>query len=298
VREWSAEVTVDAGLVTRLIREQFPDVELRSINLLGEGWDNTMWLVDDEWVFRFPRRSYVLTGILNELRLLPGLAPLLPLPIPVPELVGEPSGVFPWPFYGCRLLPGVELADADLDEAALTRLARPLAEFLRALHGLDLDADLPVDPVGRADMTVRVPRARQYLEEVVGLGLWRPPAVVDELLEAASRLPPAEATATCHGDLHLRHLLVDDGGEATGVIDWIDLSRNDPSVDLVLYWAALPPQGRSEFLDVYGDVTDEQLLRARVLTLFLCGVLAVYGEHERRPSLKRAAVEGLARTCR
>ena len=298
MREWSAEVTVDAELATRLVREQFPDVELGTISLLGEGWDNTMWIVDDEWVFRFPRRSYVLAGIQNELKLLPDLAPLLPLPIPVPELVGEPSDTFPWPFYGCRLLPGRELADADLDEAALTRLARPLAEFLRTLHALDLDADLPIDPVGRADMSVRVPRTRQYLEEVASLGLWRPPPLVDNLLAAAAALPEAEPTAVCHGDLHLRHLLVDDGGEPTGVIDWIDLSRNDPCVDLVLYWAVLPPGGRDEFRNVYGAITEEQLLRARVLTLFLCSVLAVYGEHEGRPSLKRAAVDGLARTCR
>jgi aminoglycoside phosphotransferase (APT) family kinase protein len=123
-------------------------------------------------------------------------------------------------------------------------------------------------------------------------------ALVEELLAAAATLPEAEPTAICHGDLHLRHLLVDDGGEPTGVIDWIDLSRNDPSVDLVLYWAVLPPKGRGEFREVYGGVTEEQLLRARVLALFLCGVLAVYGEHEGRPSLKRAAVDGLARTCR
>jgi aminoglycoside phosphotransferase (APT) family kinase protein len=298
VREWSAEVTVDAELATRLIREQFSDVALRSISLLGEGWDNTVWLVDDEWVFRFPRRANVLSGIENELRVLPRIAPLLPLPIPVPELVGEPSSAFPWPFYGCQLLPGRELADAELDDASLTRLARPLAEFLRTLHALQVDVDLPVDPVARAEMTRRVPRARQYLAEVESLGLWRRPPAVDALLEEAEALPPPHATAICHGDLHLRHLLVDDDGAPTGVIDWIDLSRNDPCVDLVLYWSALPPEGRNGFLQTYRAVTDEQLLRGRVLALFLCGVLAVYGEHERRPGLKRAAVEGLARTCR
>jgi aminoglycoside phosphotransferase (APT) family kinase protein len=298
VREWSAEVTVEAELATRLIREQFPDVELRSIDLLGEGWDNTMWLVDEEWVFRFPRRSSVISGIENELSVLPRLAPLLPLSVPVPAFVGQPSDRFPWPFYGCRLLPGRELADAGLDDASRTRLARPLAVFLRTLHAVELDVEVPVDPVGRADMARRVPRAREYLDQVVSLGLWRPPPLVDEILDAANALPKAVPSAICHADLHLRHLLVDDSGEPTGVIDWIDVSRNDPCVDLVLYWSALPPAGRSEFLDVYGEVTEAQLLRARVLALFLCGVLAVYGEHEGRESLKRAAVEGLARTCR
>jgi hypothetical protein len=49
VREWTAEVTVDAGLARRLIGGQFPELELGSLELLGEGWDTTVWLVDEEW---------------------------------------------------------------------------------------------------------------------------------------------------------------------------------------------------------------------------------------------------------
>ena len=49
--EWSAEVTVDEPLARRLIAAQFPEVSLRELTLLGEGWDNTVWLVDGRWVF-------------------------------------------------------------------------------------------------------------------------------------------------------------------------------------------------------------------------------------------------------
>jgi aminoglycoside phosphotransferase (APT) family kinase protein len=42
---------------------------------------------------------------------------------------------------------------------------------------------------------------------------------------------------------------VDDRGGPAAVIDWIDLSRNDPAVDLVLFWSLLPPDGRAEFRD-------------------------------------------------
>jgi hypothetical protein len=90
---------------------------------------------------------------------------------------------------------------------------------------------------------------------------------------------------------------VDEAGAPTAVIDWIDLSRNDPCVDLVLFWSLLPPAGRAEFLAVYGPLGDEQFVRARVLALFLCAVLAVYGHTEGIEPLKRAAVAGLDRTC-
>jgi len=116
--------------------------------------------------------------------------------------------------------------------------------------------------------------------------------VVDDAVE----LGPLEPTALVHGDLHLRHLLVDDAGRAQAVIDWIDLSYNNPGVDLVLYWSVLPPEGRREFRAVYGTITDDQLLCARLLSLFLCGTLAVYGHHEGMPRLKREAIAGLDRT--
>jgi hypothetical protein len=44
-------------------------------------------------------------------------------------------------------------------------------------------------------------------------------------------------------------------------------------------------------------VTDQRLLRARVLSLFLCGTLALFGRHEGLPALEREAIAGLDRTC-
>jgi aminoglycoside phosphotransferase (APT) family kinase protein len=189
VREWSAEVTVDAELVRQLIQEQF-NWDVGSLRLLGEGWDNTVWLVEERWTFRFPRRSMVVSGIENEMAVLPKLAPLLPLPIPLPTFLGRPTADFEWPFYGAPFLPGRELAEAELDDEALIALGRPLAEFLRALHSTDLEVEVPVDPVRRADMAVRVPRTTQFLDEVDALGLWRRAPVVADVLASALELPP------------------------------------------------------------------------------------------------------------
>jgi aminoglycoside phosphotransferase (APT) family kinase protein len=296
VREWDAEVVVDEGLARRLIGGQFPDVELRSLEPLGVGWDNTVWLVDEAWTFRFPRRTMVIPGLRNEIEHLPTLAPLLPLPIPVPTLIGEPTADFSWPFYGAPFLPGRELADAGLNEDDRAELARPLARFLRALHGLELDVELPLDPVRRADMPFRVDRTRARMRELEAEAIWSAPETVEELLVEAGTLAPPEPVAICHGDLHLRHLLVGDDGLPAAVIDWIDLSRNDPAVDLVLFWAALPPEARDAFVAEYGEISDEQLLRARVLSIFLCGTLALYGRHEGLPALEREALESLGRT--
>jgi aminoglycoside phosphotransferase (APT) family kinase protein len=298
---WSPELVVDEALARALVGDRLPHLRDAPMRLLGEGWDSTVWLAGDEWLFRFPRRQAVVPGFLREVEVLPRLAPSLPLPVPVAEVRGEPDARFRWPWAGFRLLPGRELADAGADDAARARHGRELGRFLRALHDVDPAAAtvagelLPVDPVRRADMPFRVGRTEEQLERLAALGLWRPPAALAALLDRARRLPEPAELVVCHGDLHLRHLLVADDGGLAGVIDWIDVCRADAAIDLLLYWGHLTPAGREAFHEEYGPVDDARLLRARVLTVSIWGVLAEYAHDVGLERLGREAVAGLDR---
>jgi aminoglycoside phosphotransferase (APT) family kinase protein len=296
VSEWSPEVVVGADRARRLIGAQFPQVDTGSLRLLGEGWDNTVWLAGGRWAFRFPRRTAALPGFERELAVLPRLAPLLPLAVPRPVFRGRAGHGFPWPFSGAELIPGGEAEQAVLTDAQRARAARPLARFLRALHSADPE-DLPADPMGRADMALRSPWAIARLAAESEAAIWDPPPRLLELIEDARTLPPPPATVTCHGDLHGRHLLVDGQGLPTGVIDWGDVCRADPSVDLPLYWSFLPPAARPAFVDEYGPVGADGLLRARVLAVFLSATLAVYGRSVGMADLERGAVAALRRAA-
>jgi aminoglycoside phosphotransferase (APT) family kinase protein len=225
---------------------------------------------------------------------LPQFAPLLPLPVPRPAFVGPPTDEYPWPFFGCELLPGVEAGDAALGEDARVEIGLELARFLRALHAIELDEPLPLDFNGRADMAKRSALAREELAELERLGLWSTPARARRLLEEAEDLPPPEPPVVVHGDLHFRHLLVDRGA-AAGVIDWGDVCRADPAIDLPLLWSFVPPEGRAAFLDTYGEVGEAQLLRARVLAIQLSAVLARYGHLEGLEGVEREGLAGLER---
>ena len=131
--EWAAEVDLDEGRVRSLIGGQFPDVSLDGLAPLAAGWDNALWVTGEGIAFRFPRRAIAVPGVEREIALLPALAPRLPLPIPVPAWVGLPAEGYRWPFFGARLLPGSEIADAPL-EGARAPFGLTLAGFLRALH--------------------------------------------------------------------------------------------------------------------------------------------------------------------
>jgi aminoglycoside phosphotransferase (APT) family kinase protein len=287
-RRPQAEQRVDEERVRNLIRAQFAPLPERSIVALSEGWDYTVYLVDDAWTFRFPRRVFVLAGTEREIAVLPQLD--LPAAVPRPEYVGAPSEAFPWPFYGARYIPGGEAV--GLDDGARMRLARPLGRFLRALRAYELD--LPVDLQRRSDMTVRVPRAREALADLAEV--WRPPPRIEDVLREAEALPPAEPTALVHGDLHFRQLLVQ-GGELTGVIDWVDVCRADPGQDFVPFWTLLPLAARTELLEEYGPISEESLLRGRVLALGLNAVLARYGRDEGLRAIEVEALAGLDRAA-
>lgn len=259
-------------------------------------------MVEEEWAFRFPRREIAIPGVERELVVLPRLAPLLSVPIPVPRFVGRASERFPWPFFGAPLLPGREPADAALTDDERADFGAQLGRVLRTVHAqevrvvVDPDAVLPVDFNRRADMVVRVSLARENLAQLRVLELWRAPALVERILASAEELPQATGDlALTHGDLHQRHVLVADGAIAA-IIDWGDVCLADPCIDLALVWSLLTPPGRERFFAHYGAVTEEQRLRSRVLAIGLDSMLARYAHDVRHTSLQRECLAGLERT--
>ena len=274
---------MDERLVRALLA-QFPELELESLRPLAEGWDNSVWLVNERHAFRFPRRQIAIAGVELELAVLPKLAPLLPFPVPEPVFRGRPTDEYPWPFFGSALLPGQETCDAVLDDDARLAVALQMAGFLRTLHAVELDEPLPVDANARADMTTRVPLARDQLAELEAHGVWRAPEAVGRMLETAERLQPAELRAVVHGDLHFRHVLVE-GDSVTGVIDWGDLCRSDPAIDLPLLWGFVPVEGRagvSRRLRAGRGGAVAARAGARVLRLGRAGALRHAGEPPER----------------
>jgi aminoglycoside phosphotransferase (APT) family kinase protein len=294
MEEWAADVVVDATWARRLIRSQVPSLAVETLESAGEGWDVTAWRVDHDWCFRFPRRAVVVDGLLRERAVLPRLAPHLPFAIPAAVFAGEPEDDYPYPFLGARFIEGAEPVGAG-DELALD-----VARFLRELHAVEPAAVggdlLPYDAVRRGDMQRRVPMTQRRFDQIAAAGIWTAPPEIRRIVADAEALPKPTRAHLAHGDLHLRQLLTL-GGRLTGVIDWIDICLADPAIDLMAYWALAGEEARPAFVEAYGPIDEEQLLRARVLALFLWGTIALYGREEGLPVLEREAVAGLERAA-
>jgi aminoglycoside phosphotransferase (APT) family kinase protein len=107
---------------------------------LGRGTESVAYLVDGEWVARFPAVPAAQATLRRELALLPALRPALPLATPVFEHVGRSRTDLVFVAY--RSISGVPLTADTFDalgpgeqEAALASLA----EFLQALHAFPLE---------------------------------------------------------------------------------------------------------------------------------------------------------------
>lgn len=104
--QWEPQQILEPPLALDLIREQFPDLPLFKIRLLGAGWDNTAFVINEDLIFRFPRREIAVPLVETEWCVLPKLGPRLSLPIPIPKWRGSPTSRFPWPFIGYKMLAG------------------------------------------------------------------------------------------------------------------------------------------------------------------------------------------------
>ncbi len=295
---WTAEVEVPAERAAAFVAEQFPQLGPRSLTPLGEGWDNAAFLVNDAWVFRFPRRAVAAELIATESRVLPRIALELPLAVPVPVFVGHASAGYPWPFAGHRLLRGTPISKTPASECDDPALARTLGKFLRALHTIDAEplgaAGLPEDTIGRLDHARMRPKFFERLSALHAAGLVRDAGALTAFLDGVAPMRArSERLAVVHGDLYARHVLVDELLRATGIIDWGDVHYGDPALDLAIAFSVVSPRARDIFFDAYGAVDSRTLELARYRAIYHSAMTAHYGLCVGDTELMQSGTRGL-----
>jgi aminoglycoside 2''-phosphotransferase len=122
------------------IRRVYPDLRVTSARLNTHGQNNNILIVNDRYVFRFPKYPQLIDILKVEAEILLASHKHLPLPVPNPEFIhldGQPVGEA---FLGYAMIPGKPLyRDAFQkinDEGTLDAIAEQLAGFLQAMHNL------------------------------------------------------------------------------------------------------------------------------------------------------------------
>ena len=261
------EVAYGAWLSVERLLERIDDPEIEfmpdSVSLLvawlrnraasvvqpEQGWDSVTTVVEGQWLDRQPRYPDFETQLRTEARLMPRVAPLVPLPVPVPVVLEEePLRV------RHRMIPGSPASEEALD----AEQGRRLGEFLRSLHDLPVsvyvEAGLPDAVAARAELLATLERFLHRVQPLLPEDLR---AQASELLRSTAFRTP---TTLVHGDIGPRHVLCQDG-RITGVIDWSDAREADPALDLAWALYGAPEPFAEAVATAYG-ATDAELERA------------------------------------
>ena len=283
------EIEITVELVRGLLRDQHPDLADRPVRLGARGWDNQMWRLGDDLAVRLPWATGTADALLRkEYAWLPSLAPYLPLPVPVPQRLGEPSARFPRPWLVTTWVPGT-----PADRAPVTRAhaaAGSLATFLTALHRPAPGGALTSSGRG-GPLTDHTDQFTRGLAEVTERGLVDDPDAVRAVWRDAVTAPEWTGPALwLHADLHPANVLTTDG-TICGVIDFGDLCVGDPAYDLAAGWILLPDDTIDDFYAAYQPSPDAGTLRrargwamARALGGILIGDAGVHGRPGGKPT--------------
>lgn len=281
-------VIPDAGLVTRLLRDQFPDLAGHGVRRSeASGSSNWVFRVGADHAVRLPRSESYTADLLTEAQFLPVLAPHLDVPVPEVLHLGQPSDLFPRHWSLVTWVPGSN--PGDLGPPEQERLAVTLGRFVRDLHAVDTlnlesgavrwgyRAGEPVTEVidGWAD------EAADELRDLFD------PAQVTEAWRRIRDVPPASGPPCwIHTDLSVENLLAAADGDLVGVVDFGGLGIGDASADLLYAWSMFDASARVSFRAESG-VDEATWLRARGWAFVGPGLLSIAGYRDSMP--KRTA---------
>lgn len=292
-----ADIHIDLPLAQSLVRHDFPQLSADSIRLLGEGWDNLVFVIDDQWVFRFPRRTVAVSLLEQELRVLTALAGKFSLAIPAPQFIGQPSAEYPWPYYGHAIITGTTGCKVSLSMDEYQKAASKLAAALRTLHDLDYANLLPSLATRPFFDRTDFPNMIKILEgRSEPLRKNAKPGQFDRLANVfveKGRTYQSRNLSLVHGDLYHRHLIFGNDNELGGLIDWGDCGISDPCVDLAVVYQFFTPETHNAFFDIYGPIDDEQKGFAQYLALYYATALYWYGENRNDADLTSTSLKTL-----
>jgi aminoglycoside phosphotransferase (APT) family kinase protein len=236
---------ITEALVSQLVTTQFPQWANLPIKLVEpSGWDNRTFHLGSAMTVRLPSAEGYAPQVEKEHRWLPKLAPLLPLPIPVPLAKGVPSEIYPWSW---SIYPWLAGETATLERISdVPEFASSLAHFLTALQHIDATNGPPpgLDSGFRGGPLTTYDTETRNTLEVLGDNIDARAATA--VWETALRAPWHPSPVWFHGDVAVGNLLVKEG-KLSAVIDFGCVGVGDPACDLVIAWTLFSGESRQAF---------------------------------------------------
>lgn len=281
--KWHPDIEVTEALAKTSIEEQFGKLlQVEDIKHIGSGWDNKVFLVNHDIIFRFPHRKLAAGLIERENAILKNLHTRVCVEIPALEYIGQPSTYYPYYFHGYRKIKGISGCYAGLAPTERIASLRPLATFLKELHSI---TEAKAEKIGgrhqifdRTKINDVIETMSEQVDKLIARGICKinKKCFEDEIALAKEIELPSDNKVLIHGDLYCRHLMFNQG-KLAGVIDWGEVGINNRAVDLAVIFSFYPSGCHKDFLEIYGEVEPNTWKCARFLGLYDALTIMLYG---------------------
>jgi aminoglycoside 2''-phosphotransferase len=237
----------------RQIESEAGDLSVRSARFLGEGWNSSVYVVNDELVFRFPKRAEHWDELNREIAFLAFAADRLPLEVPRYVQVRPESPSAPHGYAVYRYLPGEPLDIQALTGAERDAAAERIAAFLRALHVLrpepPLAALLPRDDARTVALDYCARTERELLTDLSPTERQSLRTLFNTYLATPENF--TFRPVVLHADLSRDHLVMRDKA-VIGVLDFGDVNFGDADYDFMYVYVDFGPPFASDVAWRYG----------------------------------------------
>ncbi|WJQ84504.1 phosphotransferase family protein [Brevibacillus brevis] len=241
------------------IQAMYPKLTITSAYFNEMGQNNDVLIVNDAYVFRFPKYSSGIEQLKVETSILRTVKPYLSLPIPAPIYLSFAEETPGRVFAGYPLLEGEpftrEAFQAASRQNSVPTVAAQLAQFLHELHQLPVSSLLPELIPGDFDMAKQLTELYEQIASKLFPAM-REQAKKDvaERFEAYLANPAHFDFQPCltHGDFGTGNILYSPTKQRiTGIIDFGGSGVGDPAYDLAGLCASYGEAFLQYFTPVY-----------------------------------------------
>lgn len=220
--------------IQQIINHEFPEFTISSIKKIGEGDNSKAFLINQNYIFRFPKREEAKQSLKKEIAVLPKIKSFLNLEIPRFDFVSKDIN-----FAGHKSIVGKPLIPEiynSLPKEFQTKIQKSLAGFLTQLHNIDLSI---LKNAGLETMDYK----EEYVDDFKNTQQLIYPNITSPDREVINQIFTAYPDnknnftykpALIHNDFSTDHILFKiSNNEISGIIDFGDLAIGDPDYDLM-----------------------------------------------------------------
>ena len=220
--------------IKQIIKHEFPLFDISMIKKIGEGDNSKAFLINQNYIFRFPKRKEVKQNLKKEIAVLPRIRHQFNLEIPKFDFVSKDIN-----FVGYKIINGEFITFKiynSLPTEFQLQIQKSLSEFLSQLHSINLSM-LKDCELETMNLKAEYSDNFENVQKLIFPNITRQNSELIEQLFAAylNNHKNFEYKPTLiHNDFSTDHILIDiSSKKITGIIDFGDIAIGDPDYDFM-----------------------------------------------------------------